>query len=109
MGKPRTTKRRIKMKLGFGDKKTIAPQSPQELMQLLSTVMSAALNNEVDLDNAKLALNAATRIVEVWQADTRMKALAITANRNIIKVDGWETVDTTPKQVSQTIGEQDET
>lgn len=96
------------MKLGFGDKKTEAPKSPQELMQLLSTVMSAALNNEVDLDNAKLALNAATRIVEVWQADTRMKQLAIAANRNIIKVDGWETVDTTPKQIEEVTEELEE-
>lgn len=81
-------------KLGFMDRKTVAPTSPQELMALLSEVMSAALNNEVDLENAKVALNASTRIVEVWQADTRMKALAIASGRQITKVDGWQTIET---------------
>ena len=88
------------MKLGFGDRKTSAPQSPQELMQLLSEVMSAALNNEIDIENAKLALNAATRIVEVWQADTRMKALALATNKEVIKVNGWQTVDTDMKKIN---------
>ena len=88
------------MKLGFGDRKTSAPQSPQELMQLLSEVMSAALNNEIDIENAKLALNAATRIVEVWQADTRMKALALATNKEVIKVNGWQTVDTEMKKIN---------
>jgi hypothetical protein len=87
------------MKFGFGDRKTVAPKSPQELMSLLSDVMSAALNNEVDLDNARVALNAATRIVEVWQADTRMKALAIAANRSVIEVSGWQTIET-EKQIT---------
>jgi hypothetical protein len=82
------------MKYGFGDRKTQPAKSPQELMMQLSEVMSAALNNEVDLDNARVALNAATRIVEVWQADTRMKALAIATNRTIIDVNGWQTIET---------------
>jgi hypothetical protein len=83
-----------KMKLGFMERKTVAPKSPQELMTLLSEVMSAALNNEVDLENAKVALNASTRLVEVWQADSRMKALALASGRNIVKVDGWQTIET---------------
>jgi hypothetical protein len=71
------------MKLGFGDRKTVAPESPQELIVFLSNLMSSAINNEVDLDNARVALNAATRIVDVMQADTRMKAVAIATQRSI--------------------------
>lgn len=81
-------------KLGFSDRKvTTAPKNAQELMALLSTIMVAAINNEVEFDNAKLALNAATRIVEVWQADTRMKALALAANRQITTTGQWDSVD----------------
>jgi len=61
--------------------------------------MVAAINNEVELENAKLALNAATRIVEVWQADTRMKALSIASNRAITKSGKWETIDSEPKLI----------
>jgi hypothetical protein len=81
------------MKLGFGDKKTVAPTNATELMQLLSNVMSAALNNEVDLDNARVALTAASRIVEVWQADTRMKAIAIASGRTINQTGGFAVIE----------------
>lgn len=84
------------MKLGFGDRKTTAPTTPQELIGFLSSIMSAAINNEVDLENARIALNASTRIVEVWQADTRMKALAIASGRMIDKANGWSLVDESP-------------
>jgi len=85
------TQPRPACKLGFGDRKTSAPKGPEEVAELLGQIMSAALNNEVDLDNANVALNAATRIVEVMQADTRMKALAIATHRTIVssKAGSW--------------------
>ena len=87
-------------KLGFSDRKILsAPNNAQELICLLSQLMVAAINNEVELENAKLALNAATRIVEVWQADTRMKALSIASNRAITKSGKWETIDSEPKLI----------
>ena len=89
------------MKLGFGDRKTAAPATPQELIGFLSEIMSAAINNEVDLENARIALNASTRIVEVWQADTRMKALAIASGRLIDKSNGWSLVDDKPKLLEE--------
>ena len=89
------------MKLGFGDKKVLAPETPQDLIALLSNIMASAINNEVDLENARIALNASTRIVEVWQADTRMKALAIASGRLIDKSGKWETLDTEPKQIGE--------
>lgn len=89
-------------KLGFHDRKiTDTPQNAQQLMALLSQLMVAAINNEVELDNAKVALTAATRIVEVWQADTRMKALALSANRPISVTGSWDTLDIEPKTIIQ--------
>ena len=90
------------MKLGFGDRKTEAPTTPQELINFLSQIMSAAINNDVDLENARIALNASTRIVEVWQADTRMKALAIASGRLIDKANGWSLIDDSPKLITDT-------
>ena len=90
------------MKLGFGDRKTEAPTTPQELINFLSQIMSAAINNDVDLENARIALNASTRIVEVWQADTRMKALAIASGRLIDKAPGWSLIDDSPKLITDT-------
>lgn len=78
-----TTQPRPACKLGFGDRKTTAPKGPEDVIELLGQIMSAALNNEVDLDNANVALNAATRIHDLMQADTRMKALAIATQRTI--------------------------
>jgi hypothetical protein len=77
------------LKLGSQDRKVDAPKNPEELISLLSQIMAAAVNDEVDIDSAKLALNAATRIVDVWQADTRMKAIAISAQRTIGNTDGF--------------------
>lgn len=70
-------------KLGFGERKTVAPKDLPGLVALLAELMSAAINNEVDLENARVALNAATRMVDAIQADTRMKAIAMAANRTV--------------------------
>ena len=88
-------------KLGFMERKVSAPQTPQDLIALLSNIMASAINNEVDLENARIALNASTRIVEVWQADTRMKALAIASGRLLDKASGWVTLDVEPKQIEE--------
>ena len=63
--------------------------------------MAAAINNEVNLENAKVAINAATRIVDVWQAETRMKAIAIASNRQIVSAGGWQTIDVNDKLIEQ--------
>lgn len=80
-------------KLGFADRKTAAPQNIQELVGLLATVMSAALNNEVDLENAKVALNSATRMIDAIQADTRMKAVAVGIGRQVTAGSGWALIE----------------
>lgn len=76
-------------KLGFGDNKTTPPQDMGQVIQLLAKIMSHAINNSLEIENAKIALNAATRIIEAQQADTRMKALAIATGRVIEKSNGW--------------------
>lgn len=81
-----------KNNLGFGDNKTYAPQNMGEMIGLLAQIMSHALNNTLEIENAKVALNAATRIIEAQQADTRMKALAIATGRLIEKSGSWDLV-----------------
>jgi hypothetical protein len=87
------------MKLGYGDRRVVAPENATELINFLGQIMASAINNEVDIDNAKLALNAATRIVDVWQADTRMKALAIASGRLVDRSSGWGLIDEQPRLV----------
>jgi len=81
-----------KNNLGFGDNKVVAPENMQEMIGLLSQIMAHAVNNTLEIENAKLALNAATRIIEAQQADTRMKAIAISTGRIIEKAKGWELI-----------------
>ncbi|MBL0142619.1 MAG: hypothetical protein IPP91_11100 [Betaproteobacteria bacterium] len=80
-------------KLGFADRKTEAPTDMRGLVALLSSVMSASINNEIDLDNARVALNAATRIVEALQADTRMKAVALSSGRTLTSANGFAMIE----------------
>jgi hypothetical protein len=64
--------------------------------------MAHAINNTIELESARMALNAATRIIEAQQADTRMKALAIASNRAIdSQVGKWSLLTTEPKQVEE--------
>lgn len=90
-------------KLGFGDNKVTAPESTEEMIGLLARIMASAVNNSIDLDNARVALNAATRIIDAQQADTRMKALALAANRTINEKKGWALIDATPTEVTQSV------
>lgn len=91
-----------KNNLGHGDNKVETPQGLDQVIQLLAKIMAAAINNAVDPDNARLALNASTRIIEAHQADTRMKALAIASNREMTKANGWALVNVEPKLIGST-------
>ena len=91
-------------KLGFSDRKTEAPKDMPELIGFLSTLLSATVNSEVDLETAKTASNIADRIIQAVQADTRMKVAAITMQRNISpgsKTNGYNLIDTEPKQIGK--------
>lgn len=70
-------------KLGFGDRKTEPPKDVPGMISFLAEMMSATVNNEVELENVKVASNIASRIIELMQADTRMKAVAISTQRQI--------------------------
>jgi hypothetical protein len=96
-----TTKVAPVNKLGFGDNKVTTPESTEEMIGLLARIMASAVNNSIDLDNARVALNAATRIIDAQQADTRMKALAIASNRQLNKKNGWSLIDAEPKQIEK--------
>ena len=80
-------------KLGFSDRKTSAPQNMPEMVLFLSTLLSATINNEVDLDTAKTASNIADRMIQALQADTRMKMAAIATSRALTSVGGFQMLE----------------
>lgn len=51
------------------------PTTMAELRECLAIIMVGCVNNKMDADNCKVALNAATRIIESVQAETRAQAL----------------------------------
>lgn len=80
-------------KLGFSDRKTTPPQNMQELVLFLSTLLSATVNNEVDTETARTASNIADRMIQAVQADTRMKAIAISTNRTLSQGNGFAMIE----------------
>jgi len=52
------------------------PKTTGELCEALANIMAGAINGDVRMEEGRLALNAATRIVEVVQAETRARKLA---------------------------------
>lgn len=52
------------------------PKTMHELTNALAHIMAGAINGDVKESEGRLALNAATRIVEAVQAETRVRALA---------------------------------
>ena len=81
------------MKLGYQDRKVAVPQNGKQLCGLLAQIMAAAINREIEHDDAKLALNAANRLVETWQADTRMRIASKAIGKSVTSSDGWETLE----------------
>ena len=59
------------------------PKTMPELRDALGHIMAGALNGDVKMDEGRLALNAATRIIESVQAETRARALAFATNQVI--------------------------
>lgn len=57
------------------------PKNAAELQEALSFIMAGALNGDVKQDEGRLALNAATRKIELMQAETRAKALSFAIER----------------------------
>lgn len=60
-----------------------APKSLHELTEALSFIMAGAINGDVKESEARIALNAATRIIEAVQAETRIRALAYATKATI--------------------------
>jgi hypothetical protein len=52
------------------------PNSIPELKKGCAAIFAGALNGDVKLEEGRLALNAATRIIEATQAEIRARALA---------------------------------
>lgn len=63
-----------------------APKTMPELRQALSMIMAGAINGDVKESEGRLALNAATRIIESIQAETRARALAF-ATKQVIPAE----------------------
>lgn len=62
------------------------PRSMPELRDALAHIMAGALNGDVKPDDGRIALNAATRIIESVQAETRARALAFATKQHIADV-----------------------
>lgn len=60
-----------------------APKTMSELREALAYIMAGAINGDVKQDEGRMALNAATRIIESVQAETRARALAFATNQVI--------------------------
>ena len=60
-----------------------APKTMPELREALASIMAGAINGDVKQDEGRLALNAATRIIESVQAETRARALSF-ATKTVI-------------------------
>lgn len=60
-----------------------APKSMSELTEALSFIMAGAINGDVKESEARIALNAATRIIEAVQAETRVRALAFATKQTL--------------------------
>lgn len=60
-----------------------APKTMPELRDALAHIMAGAINGDVKMDEGRLALNAATRIIESVQAETRARALAFATKQTI--------------------------
>jgi hypothetical protein len=59
------------------------PKNVHELTEALAYIMAGAINGDVKESEARLALNAATRIIETIQAETRVRALAFATKQTI--------------------------
>lgn len=60
------------------------PKTTGQLRDALANILAGALNGDVKEKEGRLALTAATRITESFQAETRMRQLAINARETPI-------------------------
>lgn len=60
-----------------------APRTFPELNEALANIMAGAINGDVKPDEARIALNAATRLIESVQAETRVRALAFATRQTV--------------------------
>ena len=56
-----------------------------QLRDALANIMAGAINGDVQEKEARIALNAATRIIESVQAETRVRALAFASKMVVPK------------------------
>lgn len=63
-----------------------SPNSMGELRQFLATVMAGALNGDVKEKEGRLALTAATRIIEAYQAECRSRVIANTLKEKVVEL-----------------------
>lgn len=56
-----------------------------QLRDALANIMAGAINGDIQEKEARIALNAATRIIESVQAETRVRALAFATKMAVPK------------------------
>ncbi len=60
------------------------PKTTGELRAALANILAGALNGDVKEKEGRLALTAATRITESFQAETRMRNIALLAKEAVV-------------------------
>ena len=56
-----------------------APKTTGQLRDALANILAGAINGDISEREGRIALNAATRITESFQAETRMRAISLSA------------------------------
>lgn len=68
-----------------------APKTTGQLREALANILAGAINGDIKQNEGRLALTAATRITESFQAESRMRQLALLAKEQVIPM-GQQTI-----------------
>jgi hypothetical protein len=60
------------------------PKTTGQLRNSLANILTGVLNGDIKVNDARAALTAATRITESFQAESRMRQIALAAKETVI-------------------------
>jgi hypothetical protein len=60
------------------------PKTTGQLRDALSNILTGVLSGDIKVNDARAALTAATRITESFQAESRMRQIALAAKETVV-------------------------
>ena len=60
------------------------PKTTGQLRDALSNILTGVINGDIKVNDARAALTAATRITESFQAESRMRQIALAAKETVV-------------------------